>query len=118
MERDEFFEAAMAPGFPDGMTFQLQVPPTLRDGKRSFSIEGVDQIAAQIRDFLIARMYAEWQRTGKPPVEMQAAIALGWEGKSQTRLEQETSPWYALNDASATPTLLDGQSRPPRWEAP
>lgn len=106
---DEFYELMIAPGFPDEMNFQIEVPPENRDGERTFSFEGIDGIADRVRDFMLARVHGKWKRSGVPPTALRVHVSLSWDGMTQEQLAKEDPPWYAAGDHGGT--LFDGEYR-------
>jgi hypothetical protein len=74
MDSFDFFTRAMQPDFPDEMNFQLQASDPAPD--RSLSLEGLDEIAGQIRDFIIARIKGNWDKTGQAPKSLFATVNL------------------------------------------
>lgn len=54
VDRRTFYEHAMQKDFPDSMDFELKTT----DPESTFSMEGFESIAQQIKNFLMARTYA------------------------------------------------------------
>lgn len=78
LSRDEFIDAAMQPEFPDRMAYQIdrEYDPEHPDG--TFSQEAVDALAEQFRVFVMARLVAQMDKTGRPPLHVRAMVDLDW----------------------------------------
>lgn len=104
--RDEFYELAMHPDFPDEMSFQLDRPvktnPTL-----TFSQEGVDQLAEQFRTFVMARIVGRSEKVS-PPHHMRVNVTFDW-APGNPRTDENVGPFWIAEDESLEP--LDGTRR-------
>ena len=105
--RDAFLKMQMGPNGEDEMNFVLRSQNP--DPESFFSMEGVENITQQVRDYVLARALAEYNRTGKPPKNVSLNVKLDWSGPSDLALEIRGVPWYGANDHGPTP--IDGDSR-------
>jgi len=94
LDRDEFYEQAMEPGFPDEMAFQIEHDDP--DPDRSFSVEGLDELALKFKMFVMARVHARWKQTGEGPKKLRATVYLTWEPKHPM---EDAGPFYHLFDS-------------------
>jgi hypothetical protein len=105
--RDAFLKMQMGPDGEDEMNFVLRSSDP--DPEHFFSVEGVENITAQIRDFVLARAIAAHHRSGKVPKNVSVNVKLDWRGPSNAALELRGVPWYGADDHGPTP--IDGDSR-------
>jgi hypothetical protein len=109
IERENFLRMMMKPEAPDEMNFVLRSQDP--DPQRFFSIEGVEEITQQIRDFVLARAMASYVANGRrfAPKNVSLNVKLDWRGPSNQQLENRGVPWYGGDDRGPTP--LDGDRR-------
>jgi len=112
MKRDEFYELAMKPEWPDTMAFQLERPGDTEDDERTFSEEGIDGIARQVRDFMLARTYAQYVKTGKGPKRVRIEVNLKWDILPEGDDHQDL-PWFHLHDENHEFLRVNGLNRLP-----
>ena len=106
VDKAEIIEHLMDPEGPDEMAFVLRSENP--DPEMTFSLEGVQEIAMQVHDFLLARVGGQIGK-GVSPKKMRATVKLDWVGPEDEFLDQSPRPWYALNDTGPTP--FDGDVR-------
>ena len=104
MERDDFIDLMMRPEAGDQMAFRLD-KENPEDG-RTFSLEGVGAMTENMQAFAVARTFARWQATGKPPRRMTATVTLAWDDDVDL---DEGPPWWQADDKGMT--LVDGEDR-------
>lgn len=109
MKAEEFYQMAMHPDFADEMTFQITADTD--DPEKTFSREAFDETTDQIHDFLVARTFGRYKRTGRGPKKLQAHVVLKWVATDDDRLEARGIPWYNLRDMAEGLTQVDGQNR-------
>jgi hypothetical protein len=102
----EFYEHAMKPDFPDSMNFELKT----EDPNSTFSMEGYQSIADQIRIFMMGRVYAHGM-----PNHMRVEVNLAFEidgvwTRRTVDLEFAGPPWFAIADPNEM-TRIDGKHR-------
>jgi len=102
MEHHEFYERAVKPGFGDFMHFQLEREA---EDDLAFSMEAIEDLAEEMKNFLLARIYARWKLTGKAPRQLLAKLDLKWQSYPQDVLDLGL-PWWAAVDPG-----VDGQTR-------
>jgi len=112
MERSEFYELVMQPSFSDEMAFQLEREGDAEDDERTFSVEGIDGIARQVRDFMLARTYAQYAKTGKGPKRVRIEVNLKWETLPESD-DHQYLPWFHLYDENHEFLKVDGLNRLP-----
>jgi hypothetical protein len=98
---EEFFELAKRPEIGNVMTLGLR-----RDDGLGPSFEGIDNLMAQARSFFMARMWAEYQRTGKMPSEVKLNLGVAFGALTE---KEKWTPWFDGRDTG--PTAFDGQHR-------
>lgn len=106
---EQFVDHVIEPDGPDEMAFILRGQDP--DPERGFSKEGVERIGANIEQFMLARTYAHYKRTGKMPKNLRATVSIDWIGPEDEWLEQGPRPWFALNDRAGDPLDPDGTHR-------
>ena len=111
MDREEFYQEAMKPEFPNKMAFQLERVDT--NEVVTFSLEGFEGITRQIHDYLMARTYAEYKRTGKGPKQLRVLVDLDFHTIPEDDLEIFPVPWYHLYDKPDQFTIVDSLNRLP-----
>jgi hypothetical protein len=107
VDRDAFLKMQMGPDGEDEMNFVLRSADP--NPEHFFSMEGVEDITRQVRDFLLARALAAYNRTGKVPKNVAMNVKLDWSGPSNLSLELRGVPWYGADDRGPTP--IDGDRR-------
>lgn len=96
-EREQFFEAASNPAFPDRMAFE--VARARRDSSQTFSKDALNSTMDNIEGFVLARLKAEWDRWGIAPQEMNIEINVKFgRNKGKAKLEAGDTPWWQLSD--------------------
>jgi hypothetical protein len=108
LPRDDFYKKVVQPGFPNEMTFVLDVPEELRQENKSFSEEGFDQLMDNITSFLLGRTLGTWQSEGAPPSELTVRMSLEFKAEPKSRL-REGGPWWHLVDQDGK--SIDGSYR-------
>lgn len=103
MESMEFLETMMRPEMGDEMTFRID---KVEDDGTTFSLEAVNGMAENMRAFTMARTFARWKASGKPPRSMTATLTFAWDDDADL---EEGGPWWSLDDEGAT--VLDGADR-------
>lgn len=116
MNAEEFWDMASKPDFDDHMSFQLTVEHP--DLNRTFSKDGIDTITNQMHDFIIARIFAQFRKSGRGPRELQADVKLHWRSHPDYALDMAPSPWYSLVDHGEGLHLIDGTNRLLRVDKP
>lgn len=106
-DKAEIIEHLLDPEGPDEMAFVLRSPDP--DPERTFSLEGVQEIAVQIHDFLLARVAGQSTKSGQMPKNMRATVKLDWIGPEDKWLDHGPRPWYSHDDSGPTP--FDGEHR-------
>jgi hypothetical protein len=107
LNRDTFLKMQMGPDGEDQMNFVLRSGDP--NPEHFFSLEGVENITQQIRDYVLARTLAKYNRTGKAPKNVSVNVKLDWSGPSNLALELRGVPWYGADDHGPTP--IDGDRR-------
>ena len=77
MDQVEFYKMAMTPEFGDAMNFELTA--TDIDTQHTFSRGSVAAIAEQVRNFMLARIVAQYD-TGSVPRRMAVTVSLDFDG--------------------------------------
>jgi hypothetical protein len=111
MDRNDFYQEAMKPEFPNKMSFQLE--RTDPDDGVTFSKEGFEGISNQIHDYIMARTYAEYKRTGKGPKNLRIMVDVDFRTIPEDDLEIFGIPWYHLYDQPEKFSIADGLNRLP-----
>lgn len=109
MNEREFFEQAMKPATGDAMNLQLRRE---RDDGSTFSMEAVDNLAKQFKLFVLARIHAEWQATGRAPRDLFATIRLQWRSFPDDVLDLGL-PWSSWVDGVPDGTTREAAARWP-----
>jgi hypothetical protein len=106
---DEYYRLAMQPEFPNEMAFQITHENA--DPDKTFSKEGVEEIADKMHAFVMARIMGQWRKTGKAPKVMTAVLALEFDGRSDVR--EGDLPYFDIGVVGGL-TQADGAHRIPR----
>jgi len=104
--REEFWENAIQPDFPDEMAFQLdRERASSEDPQTTFSLEAVNEIAEQFRMFLMARVLGTQQkRNGLGPKHMRATVTLDWNPTKEPVNDPTVGPFFHIdNDTKIEP---------------
>jgi hypothetical protein len=72
MDQLDFYELAVEPDFPDGMVFELNCEN--EEDEKTFSMQGIDTIVEQFKNFLLARTSAYYKRTDLPAKTMRVGV--------------------------------------------
>jgi len=110
MNIDEFYDMAVQPEFPNGMVFELN---RVGDDDKTFSIEGIDAITEQFRNFLLARTSAYWKRTDVAPKTMRVGVEISLARETGTwdlPLSDGVLPFYTVDDEGGL-APIDGTNR-------
>jgi len=113
LSADVFFSQAMHPHQPDEFATQINRPPGDRDPNTTFSQEAVDAISEQFRTWVMARIVAHKERTGRYPKNMRATINLDW--APQHPYEDAGLYYHIAEDTGIEP--IDGSVRKWAWSA-
>lgn len=109
LDRDEFYRQAIKPGFPNRMAFQLEASPENLAAGRSFSQEGLDNLAEQLKTFILARTLGTWSEEGVVPSSLTVGLQLSFETVPLESLRRGSAPWWHLVDEGGSP--IEGGSR-------
>lgn len=112
MEANEFYRQAIEPSFPDEMIFQIHAANPKNEG--TFSREGVNDTVDLMDAFIMARIFATWKKTGKPPKHMKMHIKVEWEPETDIALAIGEIPWFDGDVAGEGLLQMDGNNRIPR----
>jgi len=106
---DKFYDKAQQPDFPDEMVFRITAENP--DNPGTFSKEGMNGLSDNFYTFLLARVFARWQKTGKPPKGMTVHISIDWDDTGEREI-----PWfhYEMVEGDTGLTQIDGRHRIPR----
>lgn len=109
MDAEEFYQMVKQPGFDNDMQFEVKV--TNPENTGTFSHEGVVNIVNNMHDFILARIFGQWEATGKPPRHMLINLDIKWD----TDLNIATAgPYYEGRELSQEGLqLIDGKHRIP-----
>ena len=110
-DRNQFYELAMHPDFPDEMALQLD-RTVETDPRVTFSQEGVDELAEQFRTFLMARVVGRSAKTGRMPHHVRATVTFDW-APGDPKIDPNVGPFYIAEDEGLTP--IDGSRRKKDW---
>lgn len=103
---DEFFQAAIEPGFSD--EFVLQLNRADQDDAATFSLESFESVAQKFQAFVMARTMARWTATGAPPKQLRVRIGVSFDNDP---LIEFGPPWYAATDAGEGMDVIEGERR-------
>jgi len=110
LSRDEFYQAAIQPDFPDCMQFVLTAAAQPSgEGDLTFSEEGIENLTDQIKHFIMARILGTWRKQNLAPKELSVGLVLDFKAPDEEMLRKGAWPWWALVDKGAHP--LDGGHR-------
>lgn len=112
MDADEFYRMAIEPEFPDEMIFQIHAANPENPG--TFSREGVADTVELMDAFIMARIFATWKKTGKPPKHMKMHVQVEWEPENELELHIGSVPWFDGDVAGVGLTMVDANHRIPR----
>lgn len=108
-EREQFFEAASVPEFPNRMAFE--VGRSQRDKDATFSKEAISTTTENIQAFVLARVLGEWKKKGIAPQEMNIEVTVKFDqNKGKRKLEQGNIPWWNLDDPELGMTDIDSDT--------
>ena len=110
--REEFWEHAIQPDFPDEMAYQIdREHAKTEDPTTTFSLEAVNEIAEQFRMFLMARILGtQRKRNGLAPKHMRATVTLDWNPSPEPVNDPTVGPYFQIDhDTKIEP--LDGSKR-------
>lgn len=98
MNQAEFYEMAMRPEFGDEMAFELTAKdPNLN---HTFSMGAVEAIAEQMKNFMLARVVAQYD-SGSVPRRMAITVSLDFDGVPVSERE------YGFYTAESGPDFLE-----------
>ena len=113
-EQAEFYEMAMDPRFPNMMDFELTAPSM--EDERTFSIEGLNEVANQMRHFTLARLVAYGDGTGKLAKRLRVRVSVRYDDGTELveELHEGELPFYTgIDDGSDRMLEVDGLRRIP-----
>lgn len=111
MTQSEFYELAVQPDFPDGMVFELNCEN--QEDEKTFSMEGIDTIVEQFKNFLLARTSAYYKRTDLPAKTMRVGVEITLArrvGSWDKPLSDGALPFYTT-DVVGDLKPIDGSNR-------
>lgn len=117
MNRDQFYEMATQVDFPDEMAFELTAPDASED--HTFSEEGFNTIASQMKYFMMARCVAFYER-GRAAKRMRATLSVKLDDGTEyiEPIEEGFFPFFQIDDAHFVQTdgavRLRGVDKPPK----
>lgn len=111
MNADEFYLEARRADFPDEMVFQIAAKNPANKG--TFSREAINDTVDLFDSFVMARIFGQWTRTGKPPKEIKLHVKIEWELDNEIALETGP-PWFSGEVDDMGLTQIDGERRIPR----
>lgn len=111
MPPEDFYDYMMKVDAPDNMMFQIT--SARKDDEITFSMQSVEAIAEQFRNFLLARTLAQYHLTGIGPKRLQAHVQLRWTAQDEDDLQQG-DPWYEVRDRHEGLTRVDADNMFPR----
>jgi hypothetical protein len=107
MKRDEFYEAALAPDFPNEIALQVERPAD-GDPELTFSADALDDLAEQFKTFVTARAFGSWKATGRAPQKLRATVTLDFAPGNPA---VDAGPYYNLGDDGSGLHAIDGAAR-------
>lgn len=110
VDRDKFYEVAMQPEFSDEMAFQIKSESEVDEV--TFSKEAFDAVGDQMRNFVMARTYAQYVKSQHGPKALRVELKCVWDAIPENELEQQPMPWYHLDDVHKL-TEVDSMRRLP-----
>lgn len=108
LQRDEFYQLALDPEFPDKMLFSITAQHDEKD--KTFSREGIESVTDQIHDFIMARIFGHWKATDDAPKEMEIEVNIRWKAQSETQLQEGDYPYYSAELLTGL-KQVDGSAR-------
>lgn len=111
MDQAEFYEMAVEPDFPNGMVFELNCGN--QDDEKTFSMEGIDTIVEQFKNFLLARTSAYYKATDLPAKTMRVGVEVTLArkvGTWDTPLADGALPFFTV-DVMGDLKPIDGTNR-------
>jgi len=113
IDHGDFWEDMLRGHAPDEMVLQLDRPAG-EPPESTFSMEAVNEIAEQFRLFLMARIIAHKNRTGRQPKHLRAHVNLDWAPRLDPHNDPNVGPYFQIErDTGKTP--LDSEHREYTW---
>lgn len=118
LDAEKFYDLAMLPGFPDEMSFALDANELHAD---TFSMDGVNKLFEQMRNFALARLVAYGDATGNVArrAHIRLKIEFFEEGEPYLPMKMQPHPFYeAFERGDAKAIEVDGLRRSPPLDKP